>query len=132
MIATAAKKPAPGNVRFSVEDGAHLSFADDAFDAVIISNALHIMPDPAAVLADIRRVLKPGGWLIAPNFTHGHIGAAAWSLNAFILRLIGFQTYAKWHPEEYVGFIRENGFTVTHWHLLKAAFPLVYLEAVLA
>ena len=131
MIATARQKPAPGNVRFSVEDGTNLSFADDAFDAVIISNALHIMPDPEAVLADIRRVLRPGGLLVAPSFTHGHIGAAAWSLNAFILKLIGFQTYAKWYPNEYVDFIQQNGFSVTHWHLLRAAFPLVYLEALL-
>jgi ubiquinone/menaquinone biosynthesis C-methylase UbiE len=43
--------------------------------------------------------------------------------------LIGFETYAKWTPEEYVAFIASNGFAVDSWQVLQAAFPLVYLEA---
>lgn len=61
MIETAKKKTAPSNVKFSIEDATALSFANDSFDAVVISNALHIMPDPEAALVSIRRVLKPGG-----------------------------------------------------------------------
>jgi len=30
---------------------------------------------------------------------------------------------------EYLGFIRQNGFRVERWQVLRAAFPLVYLEA---
>ena len=43
--------------------------------------------------------------------------------------MIGFETYSKWTPEEFVVFINENGFSVQTWKVLKAAFPLVYLEA---
>ena len=71
MIETATKKGVPSNVHFSVENATALSFPDHTFDAVIISNALHIMPDPGAVLKNIRRVLKPNGLLIAPTFSHG-------------------------------------------------------------
>ena len=129
MIETAKKKKAPDNIRFSVEDAAELSFADSSFDVVIISNALHIMPDPALALENIRRVLKPNGLLIAPNFSHGHIRNSTWNLNAKFLKIIGFETYSKWTPDEYIEFIRQNGFTVERWQVLKAAFPLVYLEA---
>ena len=129
MIETAKKKIAPPNVNFSIEDAAALSFADDSFDAVIVSNALHIMPDPEAALMSIRRVLKPGGLLIAPTFTHGHIKNSTWNLNAKILKLIGFETYSKWTPEEYTEFIERNGFSVGRRKVLRAAFPLVYLEA---
>ena len=129
MIETAKKKIAPSNVRFSLEDATALSFANDSFDAVIISNALHIMPDPEAALESIRRVLKPGGLLIAPTFTHGHLKNSTWNLNAKILKLIGFETYSKWTPEEYTGFIEKNGFSVGRRKVLRAAFPLVYLEA---
>ena len=129
MIETAKKKKAPANICFSVEDASELSFADGSFDAVIISNALHIMPDPIKVLANIKRVLKPKGLLIAPNFSHGHIRESTWNLNAKFLKFIGFETYSKWTPEEYVEFIRQNGFTVERWQVLRAAFPLVYLEA---
>lgn len=129
MIETAKKKKAPANVEFLVEDAAALSFTDGSFDAVVISNALHVMPDPAAVLAEIKRVLKMGGLLIAPTFTHGHISASAWKLNNFILKIIGFETYSKWTPEEYAAFVGQNGFAVQRWQVLRAAFPLVYLEA---
>ena len=47
-----------------------LSYADRSFDAVIVSNALHIVPQPEKALAEIRRVLKDDGVLIAPTFTH--------------------------------------------------------------
>ena len=130
MIETAKKKKVRDNVRFSVEDGENLSFADHVFDAVIISNALHIMPNPQAVLENIRRVLKPGGLLIAPTFSHGHLKDSTWKLNSIILKIAGFETYSKWRPEEFVDMIGLNGFTVTNWHVLRAAFPLVYLEAV--
>lgn len=130
MIKTAKKKTAPSNVNFSIEDATALSFADEAFDAVIISNALHIMPDPEGALANIRRVLKPGGLLIAPTFSHGHLKNSTWNLNAKLLKLIGFETYSKWTPEEYTGFIERHGFIVGRRKVLRAAFPLVYLEAV--
>lgn len=129
MIETAMRKNAPDNVSFSVEDATALSFSDQTFDAVIISNALHIMPDPGLVLKNIKRVLKPNGLLIAPNFSHGHLRDSTWKLNAFLLKIIGFETYSKWKPEEYVDFINQNGFCVRTWKVLKAAFPLVYLEA---
>jgi len=129
MIAKAKEKKTPGNVHFSVEDATRLSFEDASFDAVIISNALHIMPDPVKALLEISRVLKPNGLLIAPNYSHGHLRESTWNLNAKVLKLIGFETYSKWTPEEYAAFIRQNGFRVEKWQVLKAAFPLVYLEA---
>ena len=109
MIAAAQKKNAAGNVRFSVEDATALSFEKNTFDAVIISNALHVMPQPEAALENIRRVLKPGGLLIAPNFSHGHFKKSTWNGTAFLLKVIGF--------------------AVESWQVLRAAFPLVYVEA---
>jgi ubiquinone/menaquinone biosynthesis C-methylase UbiE len=129
MVAAAKRKPAPENVSFSVEDAIALTFGTDTFDAAIISNALHIMPFPIKALSEIKRVLKPGGLLFAPTFSHGHIKQSGWDLNTRLLRLIGFETYSKWTPEEFVGFITNNGFSVDRWQVLKAAFPLVYLEA---
>ena len=130
MIKTAEKrKGLPENVSFSVEDATALSFADNTFDAAIISNALHIMPNPIGALANIKRVLKPGGLLIAPTYAHGLLKESSWNLSAAILNAIGFETYARWLPEEYLAFIEENGFRVENWRMLQAAFPLVYLEA---
>jgi len=129
MIKTAMKKKVPQNVVFSVEDATVLSFADESFDAVIISNALHIIPNPEKALSEILRVLKRNGLLIAPTYSHGHLRERTWNLNAKVLKLIGFETYSKWTPDEYIEFIGKNGFLVEKSAVLKAAFPLVYLEA---
>ena len=65
MIVEARKKPRSSRLHFSVQDATALLYAPDSFDAVVISNALHIMPHPELALAETKRVLKPDGRLFA-------------------------------------------------------------------
>jgi len=44
-------------------DGQSLPFADDSYDAALSTFTLCTIPDVAAALAEVRRVLKPGGTL---------------------------------------------------------------------
>ena len=53
------------NVRFQVAVAEQLPFGDGAFDVVYCKDALHHVADPARVLSEARRVLKPGGRFIA-------------------------------------------------------------------
>ena len=62
MIQEAKKRIGSSRLHFSVQDAAHLPYAPESFDAVVIANALHILPEPDRVLREIQRVLKPGGW----------------------------------------------------------------------
>jgi ubiquinone/menaquinone biosynthesis C-methylase UbiE len=59
--------------------GEHMPFPDQSFDAVISSNVLEHVADPAKVLAECFRVLRPGGTchMVIPNFGswwEGHYG----------------------------------------------------------
>jgi len=45
-------------------DGQALPFADDSFDAVLCVDVLEAMPDRPRALAEMRRVLKPGGQIL--------------------------------------------------------------------
>ena len=59
----AAFKDKPG-IRFVRMDASRMDFPDASFDTVCISNSLHHMPDPGPVLAEMKRLLHPGGYFI--------------------------------------------------------------------
>jgi ubiquinone/menaquinone biosynthesis C-methylase UbiE len=64
MVAIARRRLGD-DVRVSVADlAAPLPFADGEFDDVVASLVLHYLEDWAGPLAELRRVLKPGGRLI--------------------------------------------------------------------
>ena len=52
------------DVRFVDMDAHHLAFADGSFDTVCVSNSLHHFADPRPVLAEMLRVLRPGGLVV--------------------------------------------------------------------
>lgn len=51
----------PGRLEFAPWDGGHLPCPDGAFDKVIATGVLGRASDPAAVLVELRRVLRAGG-----------------------------------------------------------------------
>ena len=128
MIREAKKKSCSGRLHFSVQDATNLPYADSSFDAVVIANALHIMPNPERALSEIRRVLKPGGLLYAPTFVHGK--GAGFRLRTRLLSLAGFRVYSPWTAGEFADYISGRGFGGTKTELLgKSLAPLCYLEA---
>ncbi len=57
------------NLAFEVADVEHLPFPDGRFTAVLCSNAFHHYPDPAGAVAEMSRVLAPGGRLALGDAT---------------------------------------------------------------
>jgi ubiquinone/menaquinone biosynthesis C-methylase UbiE len=49
------------------QDASHLPFGDEVFDSVTCLESLEFMPEPLAVLAEMVRVLAPGGTLLVTN-----------------------------------------------------------------
>lgn len=129
MIAEAKKGECPDNLSFRVADATALPFDDKAFDAVIIANALHVMPYPERALAEIDRVLKSGGVLIAPNFVNHGSGLVS-GLWSGILKLAGIGFEHQWTTDEYTRFLEANGWRVTSCEELRARITLAYVECV--
>jgi len=67
-------------------DAAQLAFPNGSFDAVIATLVLCSVPDPARVLAEVRRVLQPGGRFVFLE----HVAAQPGS------RLRGWQRRSVW------------------------------------
>jgi ubiquinone/menaquinone biosynthesis C-methylase UbiE len=55
---------AAGQVRLAKGDARHIPFASGAFDKALATNCVQFWGDLAAALAEIRRVLAPGGGLL--------------------------------------------------------------------
>lgn len=127
MIAEAKRDNQSAKLHFSVQDMFRLPYADKSFDVVIVSNALHIVPQPEKALAEIHRVLKDDGVLIAPTSTHAG-NSFSGKVRAFFMKLAGFPLHSKWTSEEYLRFLRQNGWAVRKSVVLKASFPLTYAE----
>ncbi len=51
-------------ISYQQMDAYTLDFGDASFDTVCIANSLHHLDDPVRVLAEMQRVLKPGGRVI--------------------------------------------------------------------
>lgn len=129
MIRLAKEANRSAKLHFSVQDMFHLPYADHSFDVAIVSNALHIVPQPEKALAEACRVLKDDGLLIAPTFTHGD--NTLWGqIQSFFMRLSGFPLRSRWTCEEYLAFLRQCGWRVRTSRVLPASFPLTYAECI--
>ncbi|MFN2452209.1 MAG: class I SAM-dependent methyltransferase [Candidatus Dormibacteria bacterium] len=76
-----ARRQAPGaDIRLGPADA--LPWPDSAFDAAVCLDVLEHCPDPPAAVAELARVIRPGGILVA-SVPHRGALAAADSLNVY-------------------------------------------------
>jgi len=69
--ARAAADEGRRDVLFVRGDAADMPFLADQFDVVVTRFALHHMEDPAAVLREMARVCRPGGWMTVLDLVDG-------------------------------------------------------------
>ncbi len=83
----------PVALEFAVSDTTKLPAPDDSFDVVVTWSAFEHIDDPATVLAEIRRILRPDGALFLQlwPFYHSQHGAHL----------------DEWYPEGFVQFQRD-------------------------
>lgn len=60
----AAAEGVADRLRFEVGDAHRMAFPDASFDAVIVNTVMSHVGDPGAVMAELARVLRPGGKLV--------------------------------------------------------------------
>lgn len=81
----------------------NLPFADESFDAVTISFGLRNIVDPAAALAEMLRVTKPGGRLAVMEFSTPVLPAFGTIYNEYLMRsLPAVARRVSSNPDAYV------------------------------
>lgn len=109
-------------VEAAVAAGEALPYADGAFDAVFSNAALHWVRDQDAMMAEVRRVLRPGGRFVAEMGGQGNIAAIRVALRAVLEghgfgdREDGVNYYPT--PEAYTRRLERHGFEVKRMALI--------------
>src|SRR4051794_41023045 len=70
MIEEAERRGGGGgvdNVGFPIGDVTALDFGDDCFDGAITRLSLHHIPAPGRVVAEMARLVRPGGWVLVSD-----------------------------------------------------------------
>jgi SAM-dependent methyltransferase len=65
-----ARRKGPADIAYRHGDARRMPFPDGGFDLAVIALSLHELPRPdqEAILAEIRRVLAPGGFLLVVDY----------------------------------------------------------------
>jgi trans-aconitate methyltransferase len=105
-----------------------LPFGDATFEAVFSNAALHWVRGHDAMMAEVHRVLKPGGRFVAEMGGHGNIAAIGVALMA-VLEKHGFggaEEGVNYYPtpEGYTRRLERHAFTVERMALIPRPTPL--------
>ena len=99
MLARAGKRVAERNLDNVVAllemDAANLTFADRSFDIAVAMFVMTVVPDPHRVLAEMVRVVRPGGRTVVVNHFSAEAGARA-AIEAWLSR---YSSSLGWNPE---------------------------------
>jgi len=120
MLAIARQRAADldRTVDLHTADAEALPFPDDAFDTAVCALSLCTIPDPAAAIGEMKRVLVRGGRLLLLDHvgsTWPPIYAAQWLLERLTIRTAGEHFTRRQLP-----LVRAAGFEIVETERLKA------------
>ena len=118
MIAIARQRAGGLSVDFVLGDAEHLPFDDESFDTVVCELGLCSIPRPAVAIAEMKRVLVPGGTLLLLD----HIGSSwppVWALQWLVER-VTILTAGEHFTRRQLPLVRAAGFEIVESERLKA------------
>ena len=120
-VARAAAADAEPAIEWLRGDAAAMPLPDAAFDVVVCQAALMFMPDPGAALAEMRRVLAPGGRLGLSVFRDGRFNPLYAAFAELLERHVGADAgtmmrspFATWGVADVRGLLADAGLREVH------------------
>ncbi|RKM59407.1 class I SAM-dependent methyltransferase [Butyrivibrio sp. CB08] len=122
MLRQAARKCKKlGNVSFKQADITDLEFNDGFFDKVVAGNVIHLLPDPGKALAELERVVKPGGKIIIPTYINMSKKSAGLAVK--FVEFLGADFKKQFDLESYKFFFKEMGYDNVEYHVVEGRMP---------
>jgi phosphatidylethanolamine/phosphatidyl-N-methylethanolamine N-methyltransferase len=117
------------NVTLKVMDATSMDFAENEFDKALATYTISAVPDPVAVLREMRRVVKPGGTIVILNHfrSEGRVVRRVEDLVAPVCTRLGWKSNLAMMPLlQQVGLAPETIVKVNMfngWRLVKCVNP---------
>lgn len=115
------------NVEVEQADVYALRWAPASFDAIVAANVLHLLPDLPTALAALRRVLVPGGQLVAPTYVHDETLRSR--VVSRVMALTGFPGRRRFSSESLVAALEQAGFVVERVETIPGVIPIAWVAA---
>jgi phosphatidylethanolamine/phosphatidyl-N-methylethanolamine N-methyltransferase len=128
IVQQRAQEAGLANVECLRRDLYDLGFPPASFDAVVCANVLHLLPDLSGALAALKRVLRPGGKLIAPTFCHAETRASR--AVSRVLALTGFPSERRLSSRTLREALEGAGFQMTRHETIPGLIPVSFAAGV--
>jgi SAM-dependent methyltransferase len=89
-----------------------IGFASSSFDGIYCSHVLEHVPDDAAALREMKRLLKPGGWAVLQVPIKGETTSEDLTITdpQERLRLYGQEDHVRWYGNDFIDRVKAAGF----------------------
>jgi ubiquinone/menaquinone biosynthesis C-methylase UbiE len=126
MIEMARRRLGPA-ARLTVADVQRMPFGTSSFDVVVSTSSFHYWPSPSAGLAEVRRILRPGGRLVITDWCSDYLACRLYDL---LLRLVDRAHRRAYSSRECIQLLSGSGYRLEKldryritrlWGLMTAA-----------
>jgi ubiquinone/menaquinone biosynthesis C-methylase UbiE len=120
MLAIARQRAADLGLAADLHEGdaEHLPFGEASFDTVVCALSLCSIPNPAAAIAEMHRVLVPGGTLLLVD----HIASSVFPIRAaqWLFEQVTIRTAGEYFTRRQLSLVSAAGFRIEESERLKA------------
>ena len=102
-------------------DITHLEYPDQSFDKAVAGNVIHLLPQPEAALAELERVVKPGGKIIIPTYINMSKGTGKIAVK--FIGLLGASFKRQFDLDSYKQFFTNKGYRNVEYHVVDGRMP---------
>ena len=111
------------NVSFKRVDITSIKCRNDRFDKVVAGNVIHLLPEPGKALAELERVVKPGGRIIIPTYINMSKRSAGLAVK--FIEFLGADFKKQFDMDSYREFFNEIGYRDVEYYVVDGRMPCV-------